>query len=269
MEYNCEKCKFNTNNKTDYKRHIITLKHLKKPQIILIKQNICDCGLSYKFRQGLLKHKQKCVIKKNTEMENIVIDFVKQNKDFSELLIEQNNKIAELTKPIIINNNKFNLQIFLNEQCKDALNITEFINSLQLKLTDLENIGKNGYIEGISTIFIRGLKELDICKRPVHCSDLKREILYVKDANMWEKENEENKKIINVIKQIEYKNIKQIPEWREKNPQSMDSETKKHLEYQIIINQSMGGSSENENKNNYNKIIKNVAKEIIITKNTE
>jgi hypothetical protein len=163
-------------------------------------------------------------------------------------------------------NNKFNLNFFLNEQCKDALNIMDFVNSLTLKLTDLENVGKLGYTEGITKIFINGLKQLDVFKRPIHCSDLKREILYIKDDNTWEKENVEKEKIKKAIKTISHNNIKQIPEWQKEYPQSTDITTKKHDQYMKIVGESMGGFTTEENEKYYNKIIKNVAKEVIIEK---
>jgi hypothetical protein len=127
-------------------------------------------------------------------------------------------------------------------------------------------VGRLGYTEGISKIFIRGLKELDIFKRPIHCSDLKRETLYVKDQDAWEKENEENIKIKQAIKYIANKNIKQIPQWREENPSAEDTETKKHMDYIHILHESMGGSSQESDEKKHNKIIRNVAKEVIIDK---
>jgi len=238
----------------------------------------CSCGNTYKYRQGLNKHKKICekTVSNVIDMSNnVILELVKQNQEFKQMIIEQNNKIIELTKDkSIINNNitnnttnnKFNLQFFLNEQCKDALNIMDFVDSLTLKLTDLENVGKLGYSEGISKIFINGLKQLDVFKRPIHCSDLKRETLYIKDENAWEKENEEKAKIKLAIKQIANKNIKQIPEWQKNNPQSQDTNTKKHDQYMKIVGESMGGFNMQEDEKNYNKIIKNVAKEIIIDK---
>jgi len=203
----------------------------------------------------------------NESNNNIVIELIKQNKEFKEIIIEQNNKLLEIVKEgKIINNttNKFNLQIFLNEQCKDALNIMDFINSLKLQLTDLENVGKLGYTEGISKIFIRGLKELDVLKRPIHCSDLKRDILYIKDKNAWEKENDDNEKMKLVINHIANKNVGQITEWISENPEATDYESKKHLEYIKILGESMGYDEEPDKI--YNKIIKNVAKEVQINK---
>jgi hypothetical protein len=127
-------------------------------------------------------------------------------------------------------------------------------------------IGRVGYVEGITKIFLRNLKDIDVCKRPIHCSDLKRETMYVKDKDAWEKENNENVKIKRAIKEIECKNIKQIPKWRTENPSADDTETKKHLEYQNILLESMGGSTSEDDNKKREKIIRNIAKEVIIDK---
>jgi hypothetical protein len=199
---------------------------------------------------------------------------MKENSEFKEMILEQSKmfmKISENNGNSINNNNgninshnktKFNLNFFLNEQCKDAINIMDFVNDLQVKLTDLENVGKLGYAEGISKIFIKGLKELDVFKRPIHCSDLKREVLYVKDQDAWEKENDENKKIKNAIHHIGSKNIQQITKWVDANPNCKDSESKKNDTYLQIVNQAMGGIDEK----NIEKIIHNISKEVVIEK---
>ena len=293
-KFYCEKCDFITNNKKDYNRHILTLKHLnvynclqevskKSPKIV------CLCGKEYSCRQSLYVHKKKCNIKNNDNNDNnnnndnileynldkneLIEYLIKENKNFKELLIEQNNKIFDICKNGTHNtinntdnsNNSFNLNLFLNETCKGALNISEFIETIKVQLQDLENVGKLGYIEGISKIIIRGLKELDVTKRPIHCSDLKRETLYVKNDNIWENDKEKEK-MKYTIQHIAGKNFKQIPIWVKENPLSKDSESKKHLEYMRIINKSTGGMTEEEDEQNYNKIIKRVANEVIINK---
>jgi len=198
-------------------------------------------------------------------------------KDQNKLIIEQNQKIIELSSMknnTISNNtnsnnttncnNKFNLNFFLNEQCKDALNITDFVNSLQLQLTDLENTGKLGFAEGISQIFIRGLKELDVYKRPIHCSDLKRETMYVKDQDIWEKENSEKETIKKTINKIAHKNVKQIPSWIKNHPRCTESTSKHNDLYLNIVNESMGGENEDETNKYYEKIVKKVSREVAI-----
>jgi hypothetical protein len=199
-----------------------------------------------------------------------MFELIKQNQEFKELILEQNNKMLDLMKEkpySIINNtntNHFNMNFFLNEQCKDALNIKEFVSSIQLQLTDLENTGKLGYVNGISKIFVNGLKELDVYKRPVHCSDLKRETLYIKDENKWEKESNKLKK---AIQQLSHKNIQQIPEWIKENPSCKDITSKKNDEYLNLVHNCMAGSNTEEADENYKKIIHNISKEVVIEKN--
>jgi hypothetical protein len=148
------------------------------------------------------------------------------------------------------------------------MNIMDFVDSLNLQLTDLENIGKLGFVEGLSNIIVRNLKELDITKRPLHCSDLKREVLYIKDENKWEKENEENKKLKKAIKHIAHKNCKLIPEWKEQNPDCVFSNSKKSDQYNQIVIESMGSGLNIDDELSENKIIKKIAKEVMIEKNS-
>ena len=186
------------------------------------------------------------------------------------MLIDQNTKIMELTKNtnVITNNNNtnFNLQMFLNVQCKDALNITEFVDSLQPKIEDLEMTGKLGYVEGISKIFLNGLQGLDINRRPIHCSDQKRETIYIKNNNTWEKENDNRENLKLAIKTVASKNIKQISVWQKENPDCFDSSSKKNDQYLKIVSNSMNGLTPEETQKNYDKIISKLVKEIVIQK---
>ena len=285
---------------SNYNTHILTRKHkiLTNPNARLTKNAAeksyqCECGKSYKHMSSLCNHKKKCFVNDNIVNEtcspsnNIVtillhqnMELIKQNQEFKDLILDQNKKILEIAKGDKITNNNnnnnttnnttnnFNLHFFLNEQCKDALNIMEFVNTIKLQLSDLDMMGKLGYTEGISKIFIRGLKELDIFKRPIHCSDLKRETLYIKDKDAWEKENGENMKMKQAINYIANKNIKQIPQWVEENPSAENTESKKHMDYIHILHESMGGKSSEPDEKKYSKIIRNVAKEVIIDKDT-
>jgi hypothetical protein len=296
-KFYCKNCDYGTSKKSSYSDHLLSAKH-KKSMISNISNGkiskICNkftcknCNKVYKDNSGLWRHNKKCIkveespdtIIENSEnpadvvrlLLNQNMELIKQNQEFKDLIIEQNNKMIEVAKEAkIINNttnntNNFNLQFFLNEQCKDALNIMEFINQLQLNTTDLDMVGRLGYSEGISKLFIRGLKQLDVFKRPLHCSDLKREVLYIKDKDSWEKDTDENNKIKTAIKYIAAKNFKQINEWREKNPESDDYDSKKHMDYHQIVIHSMGGATKEEDEQHYNKIIRNVAKESIIDK---
>jgi len=260
----------------------------------------CICGNVYKHLSSLCKHKKKC---NNEPNINVTENLSQPNFDYSEIaikyqeaikyqnkldkltdtVIEVLSKNNELTKQIMElssksnvntinsincnNNNKtFNLQVFLNEECKNALNIRDFVESIQLQLSDLENTGQVGYVEGISQIFINNLGKINKHDRPIHCSDFKREVLYIKNNNEWIKETEDKTTIKNAIKQVANKNIKQIKQWQEKHPQYNDPDSKQNDRYMKIVYNSMSGSTEEEQKNNLNKIIRNVAKEVIIDK---
>jgi hypothetical protein len=244
--------------------------------------NQCKCGKVYKYSQGLSKHKKTCtknacIIDPNIINGETILHLIKQNQDLQNTIMEQNKQNIELHKQMIelakeskvttINNNcnnknKFNMNIFLNEKCKDALNIMDFIDSLQLQLKDLEETGRLGYIQGISRIFINGLKELDVSKRPIHCSDIKRETLYVKDNNEWNKEDSDKKKITRAIKHISIRNAKQINEWTKENHGYNNSMHKNSDKYLKLISEANGGEPEE-----INKIISIVSSNVIVDKN--
>ena len=288
----CENCDFKCCNKYDYNRHLSTRKHksqsqgneMEKMENAKNAKYLCSCKKEYKSISGLWKHKQKCsndfetIKNKNYKKDltpQILYDVLNQNKDLHQMLLEQNKTIIEMTKnsqnnTIISNNNNnnktFNLQVFLNEQCKDAMNIMDFVESLKLQINDLENVGKLGFVNGISNIIVKNLKALDVDKRPVHCSDSKREVVYVKDENKWEKENENKQKLRNAIKYIDNKNSKLIPEWKAKHPECIYSDSKKSDQYNKIIVEAMGGGIYTDEMVSENKIIKNIAKEVIIDK---
>jgi len=301
--FSCESCHFNTCNKKDYTRHLQTKKHSINVSQCLSMENsqknqyACGCGKIYKDNSGLWRHKKKCVKQEETnsviEPENktdfqLLAELFKiqltENHELKELMKEQYKENVKLQQQLIemakegktINNttnntssNNFNLQFFLNEQCKDALNIMDFINQLQINTADLDMVGRVGYAEGISKIFIRGLKALDIFKRPLHCSDLKREVVYVKDKDSWEKDDEDKKAMKNAIKFIAAKNFNMLNDWIEDNPEYNDYESKKHKEYHNIILKASGGATPEEDEKNYNKIIRNVAHEITIDKSSD
>jgi hypothetical protein len=229
---------------------------------------------------SLCKHKKTCIdpVVLNNDLdnpENLIKYLMKENAEFKQLLIDQNKQMIELAKNAghivtnnnnTTNNNNFNLSVYLNETCKDALNIMDFVNQLQVGIKDLEETGRLGFANGISQIFINGLKQIDINNRPVHCSDLKRETLYIKNNNEWNKEDGERKVLTSAIKHVVNKNIKQIPEWTKVHPDFNDSDSKQNDRYLQIVMESMSGSSQEEANKNYNKIIKNIAKETVIHK---
>ena len=251
----------------------INSKKQKTPELV------CDCGIAYKSRTTLWRHKKNCEFEKIPNTDEFIstafmLELVKQNQEFKQIILDQQQKLLDLsskpTSQTIINNidshnkTKFNLNIFLNEKCKDALNITDFVNSLQVQLCDLENTGKFGFVEGISKIFINGLRELDVYRRPIHCSDIKREVMYVKEENKWEREKEEKLKLTKAIKTIACKNINQIPKWINEHPNCVDYYSKENDQYLKIIGESMGGDSDKQIQEYYDKIVKNVSKEVII-----
>ena len=226
----------------------------------------------------LIKENQSNDIQNNDMILAIFNEVIKQNQEFQKTIVEQfqktiveqNNKIIELSsKSQVTNNNnctttnaKFNLQFFLNETCKDAMNIMDFVDSVKLQLSDLEKIGNAGFVNGISNIIIKNLKDLDVTKRPLHCTDSKREVLYVKDENKWEKENDEKDKMKKVINKISTKNIQQIPEWVDQHPDCKDGDSRTNNQYLHIVSESMGCCE----PANYGKIIHNVSKQVIVDK---
>jgi len=173
----------------------------------------------------------------------------------------QNNITHMTTNTNSNNNNRFNLNLFLNEQCKDALNLNDFINSLKVTVEDLERTGRLGYVEGISSIFLNGLRELDVYSRPIHCTDLKRETVYVKDQNKWAKETEGKSKLKLAVKKIAKKNIQQIVKWQEENPEYSNYDSKENEQYLVITKRSLGGYDEEEDEKYQDNIIRNVLKE--------
>ena len=289
LNFHCELCDYHTSERSKYNRHKLTRKHkfLLNPTEKGQKSIVCNCGKSYRHTSTLYAHKKKCnfethklITTSNEDAYNNVIipcevfvELLKQNGEFKELMIEQNKQMIDLIGSGIGNTtnyhnnvkNKFNINIFLNEQCKDAMNIMDFVNTMQLQLSDLERVGELGYIKGISHIVVNKLKDLDVCKRPIHCSDLKRETMYVKDENVWEKEGDKNDKLSKMIKHLAHKNQKQIGDWQEVNPEYKDSESTKCDEYLKIVCESMTGlTNDEESETCMNKIIKNIAKEVII-----
>jgi hypothetical protein len=294
----CKNCNFKCSKKRDYERHVMTRKHLKFGKIItntdintdtkVDKYFECICGKKYNHRQSLFIHKKKCIYEpiideKNVEKEsnnlfdkNIIIQLIKQNQEFQSILIEQNQKNQELMMELVknqgnittnshntTNNNKFNMNIFLNEKCKDAMNIMDFVSSLKISFEDLENVGEVGYVKGITNIISNGLNKLDVHKRPIHCSDVKREVFYVKDNNVWEKETEEKKKITRAIKHISYNTARKVTPWTElpENAGVYDYYNKLNDKYSKISSQANGGDQDE-----VAKIIKNIAGKVTIDK---
>jgi hypothetical protein len=299
-KFYCEKCDFKCSKNSDYSRHILTPKHNNaKNANTKDADYICDvCSNEFKHASSLSRHKKKCKAQhkeKNIEMSPIldqpeIIDFLinenkefkNENKEFKNVIIDLMKSNSELQKQMLevcktsayqtthINNHSnshnktFNLQFFLNETCKDAMNIMDFVDSFTLQLSDLEDVSKQGYVDGISNIIMKKLNELDVHKRPIHCSDAKREIMYVKDQNKWEKEDLGYAKLRKAIKYISKKNSDLLGQWSEAHPASKNITTQTNTEYMKMIVQAMGGRGEiGENES---KIIKKIARTVLIEK---
>jgi hypothetical protein len=286
--YNCETCDYHTSRKSQFERHFLTDKHLKLTNTYqnVPPQNICNCGKIYKHRQSLYNHKKSCNTFINTNTFNKINDeelsdkqlimmLIKDNSEFKNMMFEQNKSMMEIikngthnTNTINSHNKTFNLQLFLNDTCKDAINLSDFINQIQISVKDLEETGKLGYAEGISKVFIKNLNDIDYNMRPIHCSDSKRETLYIKDDNQWTKDDEQKSNLTKAIKQVANKNIKQISEWQKLNPDYSDPDSKLNDKYMKIVLNSMSGSTKEEAEKNYEKIAKNIVKEVVIEKSS-
>jgi hypothetical protein len=251
---------------------------LQKIAQVAGKNYACECGKKYKHRQSMYTHKKKCDYKKsnisevkgvddNNMLTSLILEVVKSNNELQKQVIElSKEKTNTFINHTNSHNKTFNLNVFLNETCKDAMNIMDFVETVKVKLCDLENVGLLGYVDGITNIIVKNLKELDIDKRPLHCSDIKREILYIKDNNQWMKENTDKEKIKMAIKHIAHKNIQMIPEWKEENPEYKYDDGKVNDKYLKIVMRSMGGSDHKEDDLFQEKIISKIAKEVTIEK---
>jgi len=304
LHFECEKCAYVTSNKKDYTKHLTTAKHKKLTMLTdkipkIPTMLTCElCDKQYKSRTGLWQHQKKCVPKQEpieeTPIEpsqtppivpdmSVFIDLLKQNQEFKELMVEQFKENQELQKQLIeatkaggqhienqtnINNNnqRFNLNFFLNEQCKDAINMSDFLENMELNLEDLTETGRLGYVGGISRILVNKLQELDVYKRPMHCTDMKRETLYIKENDEWEKQVNSKEKMKTIINKVANENCKNLPQWQEEHPESQVFDTPENLEYVNICNASLGGFGEDENRQYRDKILRSVVKEIMVNK---
>ncbi len=293
--FSCISCDYNTSRKSNYETHLLSAKHKRVTNRLQMglksvknKQEQaetfnCSCGKQYQHRQGLWRHKKSCIyisskedlitcMNDATKQQEIISYLLKENSEFKQLMMEQNKNMLELAKNSgsyntnNSHNTNFNLNFFLNETCKNAMNIMDFVSQLQVGIKDLEETGRLGFAEGISKIFINGLKQMDISDRPIHCSDSKREIMYVKDKDQWNKETDDKTLLTTAIKHVAHKNIKQIKEWTNEHPEFNDSTSKENDRYLRIVSNSMNGINEEETNKNYNKIIKNIVKETVIHK---
>jgi hypothetical protein len=266
--FSCKKCNYTSFNSYNYKKHLATDKHKDSKKLPKVANLfLCKCGKMYKYKSGLYKHKNTCtfnqsepsVLEGETNKE-LISYLIKENTEIKQILIEQNKNMLEMSKNVgnnnnNTNNNNFNLQFFLNNTCKDALNIMDFVSQLSLTLNDLEETSRLGFVEGITKIVMNGLNKLDKINRPLHCSDVKREVMYIKDNDQWNKETKDKIILTNALKHVVSKNIKQITEWTKEHPNYTDSYSKDSDKYLKIINESMPDTNDE-----YGKIIKNIAR---------
>ena len=286
MKFYCNSCDYGTSKKCNFDTHLISMKHSKKSaketlgnQIqpkLSQNQLFCEnCNRQFLNRSGLWKHKNKGCgfdnsIPKDTTDKDIIMMLIKEHSEIKSLIMEvlKNGTInnSHNTTNNNSHNKAFNLQFFLNETCKNAMNIMDFADSIKLQLSDLEAVGELGYVEGISNIIVKNLKALDITERPIHCADKKREVIYIKDEDKWEKEDDEKKKIKKVIKNVACKNQRLLMKFKETHPGCNYSESKYSDQYSKLVIEAMGGSGNNDDEKEA-KIIKNISKEVVIDKN--
>ena len=290
----CEHCDYTSSKNIEYIKHISTHKQSVNVLVGNCKKNanyVCEsCSREYALYNSYYKHKKRCnTTEPKPEFINefrehdvapplitvdFVLDLIKQNKDLQNCLMESHTKIVELSQNHSITNNtmnnttnqQFNLQFFLNETCKDAMNITDFVNSLQLTTEDFENTGKVGFIEGITQIIVNRLNSVDTTKRPVHCTDAKRETVYIKNDNVWEKEDDKKTKLRSVVNRVANKNLQQIVKWKEEHPDCANLDTPDNINFRNYYKAAIGGKTDEEDDKIFEKIKRNVLKEIIIGK---
>ena len=290
----CSSCYYTTSKRFNYTKHILTPKHIKNINSLQKVANDsnenkykCDCGNNYKYRQGLFNHKKNCSFKDSSNFLEInkkedgkvfILELIKQNQEFKELLLQQNkehneliNKFIEREPTQIINttnnnnsttNQSFNLNVFLNETCKDAMNIKEFLENLNPTLDDLENVGQKGFVKGISEIILKSLREMEINKRPIHCTDIKREIVYLKEDDTWNKDDKDNSKMKELIRRVENKNFNNICQWQKNHPDIRILDSPDYLKQNLLMEKSC--EAVNNEDRVRGKVLKELLKEIHI-----
>jgi hypothetical protein len=288
-KFSCEKCDFKCFKQNEFNRHIVTNKHIRLHETTEKNSNtyICKCGNKYVHHSSLAKHKRTCaflhvssdeITTYEKEPENVVVskemfmELLKDNREMLKIIksLAEKSNVSNSTINTNSNNNNnnnsnnntFNMNMFLNEKCKDAMNMKDFVDSIQLNMTDMENMNRLGYVEGMSNIFIDNLQKTDLYKRPVHCSDVKRETLYVKDNNLWERDGPDHAKMTNAVLAVEHKNVVLVNEWAKANPQCMNSNTRENDKY-IKISKIV---TDGEKEGNIDKVIRKVAKSVAIEK---
>jgi ribosomal protein L37AE/L43A len=296
--YHCENCEYTTNNKFDFSKHLLTPKHIKRTELCDLghkiaknrnEQYACSvCNKPYNSRNGLWYHEKKC---KTTSFErtqsepptqgqpvdmSVVLELLKQNQEFKDLLIEQNKQMLILAQKAgnhnnintnCNNNNKFNLNFFLNETCKDAITFSDFINSIEVTMDEFVQTGNTGFVNGISQVLMDRIKGMDLHTRPLHCTDFKRETVYIKNEEKWDKEDGDKSQLRKAVKCVAKKNYNQLHQWyNNKKPDVEILGTEECEDYFKFYKSALGGYDKEEDKKFEDKIIKNVLKEVILDK---
>jgi bifunctional DNA-binding transcriptional regulator/antitoxin component of YhaV-PrlF toxin-antitoxin module len=301
----CELCDYKCSKQSVFNKHLTTRKHINNNDNNAKMFQKCPtlyecefCPKVFKDRAGLWRHNKKCNEDTQKTLEHperntdsaMIIELLKQNQEFKEMMIDQSKQIQEqqqkneeLQKQLIEtvkvgqhienqtitnnnNNQKFNLQFFLNEQCKDAINMSEFIQNMDLDIEDLTETGRLGYVGGISRILVNKLQELDIYKRPLHCTDMKRETLYIKENDEWEKQVNSKEKMGSIINKVANKNCRNLPEWTKDHPEYQVFDSPDNMEYMRLTQTVLGGLGEQECKQFKDRIIRGVIKEVMVNK---
>ena len=299
----CEKCNFTCSNKYDYNKHLLTAKHNRiqenaEKASLEKKMYICDtCSQQYKFHSGLWKHKKTCKYIEHIQNTNTntidatsVVMLLKQNQEFKNLMLEQYTQLQDVNKQNIVlqhqlvdavknntnsitnvtnntthNHQKFNLNFFLNDTCKDAMSITDFLRNMNVHIDELEYIGNHGYVNGMTKMIMDRLKDMDITKRPIHCTDIKRETMYIKDDAGWSKDTDELTKLRKILSRISMNNYRTVPDWRTAHPDCEVMESRSY-DFCYKMMRAILGDVEEEQIRLDNKIIKTMAKELFVQK---
>lgn len=280
-EYVCESCNFTSSKHSNYMKHISTAKHkrlINPNEKMPNKTYICECGKQYKHMSTLCNHKKKCngiMAPTSIDKDILILELLKETSEFRKIISEQNQKMFEMAGNMgsnhhntINSNNKFNLNVFLNEKCKNAMSLTDFVKSINLTIEDFIQTGERGFIEGISNIIVERINNMDLHDRPIHCTDLKRETVYIKDSDKWEKDTNKEQ-LRKAVKGVAYKNERMRPIWYEETPE-VDILGSENCEKFLKYSQSaLGGCGKEETKLFEDKVMKNVLKEVTIDKDIE
>ena len=296
-KFECVSCDFKCSKQSDYTRHLMTRKHLNAKNAKNITPNAkkkcpidfnCSCGKRFKHQSSYSRHKKTCtyvfepepepepepevkekaLVTQEKTTEDKLLEYIEKQGKVMEKLTEKLEDVNGQTK--VINNynttNNFNLNMFLNDTCKNAMNITDFMESIKLTLADMDNLGKVGYVDAVSKVIVDGLNQLDVSERPIHCTDAKRNSLYLKNNDEWNKEAADMPNIKKVIKNVTNKNQSKIYDWMDHNPAHKSLGTAKHREYMSIVGEAMGPTTDEEEITKFKSIINRVSSATVIDK---